>query len=173
MLLSQIEFVMVLVMAGIILIFVIVTAGKVLTPWLQAFMAGVPISVFQIVGMRLRKVDVRVVVRSLIMATQAGSPVPSVEMEGAYLLGVDLEKLTLDLIHADREGKKSRSKSLWMQIWKADCTRMVNLISEVAPQSRSRTEDSSDAAGARTATSVSSAVKSSGAGCRPSGRARR
>lgn len=109
MLLSQIDSVMFLVIAGIFLLFavsVVVTVGKVFSPWLQAFLAGVPISVMQIVGMRLRKVDVRVVVRSLIMATQAGVPVPSVEMERAYLQGVDLEKITLALIHADREGKK-------------------------------------------------------------------
>ena len=68
-------------------------------------MASAPISVFQIIGMRLRKTNVRVVVRSLIMATQAGVPVPSTEMESAYLQGVDLEKVTLALIHAHREGK--------------------------------------------------------------------
>lgn len=99
---------MVLAMVGIFLIFalsIVVTVAKVFSPWLQAFMAGVPISAFQIVGMRLRKVDVRVAVRSLIMATQAGVPVPSTEMERAYLQGVDLEKLTLALIHSNREGK--------------------------------------------------------------------
>jgi len=109
MLIAQIELVMFLVIAGIFLIFALialVTVGKVFTPWLQAMMAGVRISVFQIVGMRLRKVDVRVVVRSLIMATQSGVPVPSIEMERAYLQGVDLEKLTLALIHANREGKE-------------------------------------------------------------------
>jgi uncharacterized protein YqfA (UPF0365 family) len=55
--------------------------------------------------MRLRKVDVGVVVRSLIMATQAGVPVPSIEMERAYLQGLDLEKITLAMIQANREGK--------------------------------------------------------------------
>lgn len=109
MLIAQIESVVFLVIAGIFLFFALsalFTMAKIFTPWLQAFLAGVPISVIQIVGMRLRKVDVRVVVRSLIMATQAGVPVPSIEMERAYLQGVDLEKLTLALIHADREGKK-------------------------------------------------------------------
>lgn len=115
MLIAQIESIIFLVVAGIFLIFalsVMVTAAKVFTPWLQAFLAGIPISVIQIVGMRLRKVDVRLVVRSLIMATQAGVPVPSIEMERAYLLGVDLEKITLALIHADREGKESTFQQL-------------------------------------------------------------
>lgn len=102
-LLSQIEF----IFAGIFLIFVLIivlTIGNIFTLWLQAFMAGVPISVFQVLGMRFRKTDMRVVVRSLIMATQAGVPVTSTEMESAYLQGVDLEKITLALIHAKREG---------------------------------------------------------------------
>ena len=108
MLLAQNESVIVLVVAGIFLVFAVsmmVTAAKVFSPWLQAFLAGVPISLIQIVGMRLRKVDVRVVVKSLIMATQAGVAVPSIEMERAHLQGVDLEKITLALIHANREGK--------------------------------------------------------------------
>ena len=108
MLIAQVELVMVLVIAGIFLIFalcLVLAIAKVFTHWLQAFLAGVPISVIQIVGMRLRKVDVRVVVKSLIMATQAGVAVPSIEMERAHLQGVDLEKITLALIHANREGK--------------------------------------------------------------------
>lgn len=81
MLLAEIESVMVLVMAGIFLVFAasfVVAVAKVLSAWLQAFMAGVPISVIQIVGMRPREVDVRAVVGSLIMATPAGVPVPSI-----------------------------------------------------------------------------------------------
>ena len=108
MLIAQSEIV-VLVVAGIFLVFALIfliTIGKVFALWLQAFMAGVPISVPQIIGMRFRKIDVRVVVRSLIMATQAGVAVPSIEMERAYLQGVDLEKLTLAMIQANREGKK-------------------------------------------------------------------
>lgn len=115
MLLAQNESVIVLVIAGIFLVFavsIVATAAKVFSPWLQAFTAGVPISVMQIVGMRLRKVDVRVVIRALIMATQAGVPVPSIEMERAYLQGVDLEKITLALIHANREGKQLTFKEL-------------------------------------------------------------
>ena len=98
-----------LVVAGIFLAFVLIVLTvvvKFFASWLQAFTAGVPISVLQIVGMRLRKVDERLVIRSLIMATQAGVPVPSIEMERAYLQGVDLEKITLALIHAHRAGKK-------------------------------------------------------------------
>ena len=103
MLFAQIEF----VSAGVVLILFLTflfTVGKVFTLWLQAFMAGVPISMFQVLGMRFRKTDMRVVVRSLIMATQAGVPVTSTEMESAYLQGVDLEKITLAMIHAKREG---------------------------------------------------------------------
>jgi uncharacterized protein YqfA (UPF0365 family) len=109
MMLAQVELVMVLVIAGVFLILalsIVVTVAQIFTPWLQAFMAGAPVSVTQIIGMRLRKVDVRVVVNSLIMATQAGVPVSSTDFERAYLQGVDLEKITLALIHGHREGKE-------------------------------------------------------------------
>lgn len=98
-----------LIVAGIFLLVVLTivyTIGRLFTVWLQAFMAGVPVSIFQVLVMRFRKVDMRVVVRSLIMATQAGVSVTSMEMESAYLQGVDLEKITLAMIHAKREGMK-------------------------------------------------------------------
>jgi len=103
MLLAKIE----IVIAGIVLILFLTfffTVGKVFTLWLQAVMAGVPLSIFDVLGMRFRKTDMRVVVRALIMATQAGVSVTSRKMESAYLQGVDLEKITLAMIHAKREG---------------------------------------------------------------------
>jgi hypothetical protein len=47
--------------------------------WLQAFMAGVHISLPQILGMKFRKVNPNTIVRTAIMVTQAGTPVPSAE----------------------------------------------------------------------------------------------
>ena len=99
----------ILLLAGIFLVLALVALfmfASIFGPWLQAFLAGVPLSLLQVVGMRLRRTDVRTVVRALIMATQAGTPVPSIEMERAYLQGVDLEKITLAFIQADRDGKK-------------------------------------------------------------------
>lgn len=62
-------------------------------------------SVFSIIGMRLRRIPVGTVLRFLIMARHAGVDISCHEMESAYLQGVDLEKVTLAMIHAEREGK--------------------------------------------------------------------
>jgi uncharacterized protein YqfA (UPF0365 family) len=68
-------------------------------------MCRVPLSVFAIIGMRFRKVNVKAVVRSLIMAQQAGIPLSTDEVERAYLQGADLEKVMHALIKAHREQK--------------------------------------------------------------------
>lgn len=91
---------------GIFLIFfvsAVLAFRTIYTLWLQALLSGVRISLIQLVVMRLRKVDARLVVRSLIMAAQAGVPISTSEMESAWLQGVDLEKITLAMIHASRE----------------------------------------------------------------------
>jgi uncharacterized protein YqfA (UPF0365 family) len=83
---------------------VFIVASFTLRLWLQAVLSGVPISVFQIIGMRLRKTNANVVVRNLIAAKQAGVSLSCVELERAYLQGCDVEKLTLAMIEANRRG---------------------------------------------------------------------
>ena len=83
-----------------------------MAPWLQAVLSGAPVSVFSIIGMRLRRIPVRTVLRFLIMARQAGVSISCLEMESAYLQGVDLEKVTLAMIHAEREGKDMQFREL-------------------------------------------------------------
>jgi uncharacterized protein YqfA (UPF0365 family) len=103
------KIVFVLLFAGVIMILFLVALvmfARIFGPWLQAFLAGVHVSLLQIVGMRFRRTDVRAVVRALIMATQARTPVPCIEMEQAYLQGVDVEKATLAFIQANRDGKQ-------------------------------------------------------------------
>jgi uncharacterized protein YqfA (UPF0365 family) len=92
----------VVVMATFAILFVIlaVIVFAMFGPWLQAFMAGCPISATKVLGMRLRRVDARQVVRCGIMAAQAGHPIPWAKLESAYLQGVDLEKVTLAYIQA-------------------------------------------------------------------------
>lgn len=113
MLFAQLE--LLIFMAGVFLfvgLVFIVVFTQVFAPWLQAFMAGVHLSVLDIVGMRLRKTDVRAVVRALVMAGQAGLPVSKLEMERAYLQGADLEKITLALIQAKKDGIEATFQEL-------------------------------------------------------------
>lgn len=83
-----------------------VAASSVFRPWFQGYMAGAPISVARILSMQMRKVDVRVVVRALVMATQAGVAVSLDDLERAYLQGADLEKIMHALIQANKAGNK-------------------------------------------------------------------
>jgi uncharacterized protein YqfA (UPF0365 family) len=94
------------IIALAIAVFIIVIAAimlQVFGLWFQALMTGVPLSVSQIVMMRFRKVDPRVVVRTLIMAKHAGIELTCEEVEGAYLLGADLNKVAMSLVRAKRE----------------------------------------------------------------------
>ncbi len=72
--------------------------------WFQAYMSGLSVSPFALLGMSLRRTNSRAVVRALIMAKQGGTAVSCAEMEQACLQGVELEKVTLALIEAKKKG---------------------------------------------------------------------
>ncbi len=97
---------MVPVIAGLLFACVFLTFAVIMLsafrPWLQAFMSGTPVSVMDILGMRLRRTDVSQVVQTLIMARQAGIALQCQQVEKAYLQGVDLEKVTLAMIEAKK-----------------------------------------------------------------------
>ena len=82
------------------------------TPWMRAYMSGTPISVFDILGMRLRHTDLDAVLKALITARQGGVFLSCRQVEQAYLQGVDLEKLTLAVIHAKKQGMETTWEEL-------------------------------------------------------------
>ena len=98
-------FIVVAIVIAVFSLLVFLVFALTLLPWLQAVTSGTPVSVFSIIGMRLRRIPVRTVLRFLMMARQAGVNISCHEMESGYLQGVDLEKVTLAMIHAEREGK--------------------------------------------------------------------
>jgi len=71
--------------------------------WFQAYVAGVPLPVIEIIAMRLRGTDVKAVVKTLIMANHAGAPLSSEEVEEACAQGVDLEKIILAYVRAKKD----------------------------------------------------------------------
>ena len=80
--------------------------------WFQTKMTGLPLNLLDIVGMRFRKVNPRVVVRTLIMAKQAGIDLPCEEVELAYLQGADLNKVAMALVRAKEEGTEMSFQEL-------------------------------------------------------------
>ncbi|MHC4402911.1 MAG: flotillin-like FloA family protein [Planctomycetota bacterium] len=99
---------LVVVFAGILLVICVIPFLLflwVFGPWMQAYLSRVPLSVMQILRMRLRRADVRRIVRYLIVAKQAGVDVSPSEMARADSEGVDLEKVIVAMIMARQEGK--------------------------------------------------------------------
>src|SRR5919205_529892 len=72
--------------------------------WLRARIANAPVSMGKMVGMRLRKVPVGLIVDNRITAVKAGLEVPSDPLEAHYLAGGDVTQVILALIAADQAG---------------------------------------------------------------------
>src|SRR6186997_518174 len=72
--------------------------------WLRARIANAPVSLGKMVGMRLRKVPVGLIVDNRITAIKAGIEIPSDPLEAHYLAGGDVNQVILALIAADKAG---------------------------------------------------------------------
>src|SRR3954471_6624751 len=72
--------------------------------WLRARIANAPVSLGKMVGMRLRKVPVGLIVDNRITAVKAGLDVRSDPLEAHYLAGGDVSHVILALIAADKAG---------------------------------------------------------------------
>jgi uncharacterized protein YqfA (UPF0365 family) len=70
--------------------------------WLQARLSGAPITVGELIGMTLRRVDARVIVQSRITAVQAGLDLTRRDLESHYLAGGRVPNVVRALIAADR-----------------------------------------------------------------------
>src|SRR3954467_10888010 len=72
--------------------------------WLRARIANAPVGLGKMVGMRLRKVPVGLIVDNRITAVKAGIDVHSDPLEAHYLAGGDVSHVVLALIAADKAG---------------------------------------------------------------------
>lgn len=70
--------------------------------WLAAVFANVKISLFSLIGMRLRRVPARVIVSALIQAQKAGLDVTSDVLEAHYLAGGNVQRVVDALVAADK-----------------------------------------------------------------------
>jgi uncharacterized protein YqfA (UPF0365 family) len=70
--------------------------------WISAVSARVKISLFSLVGMRLRRVPPPLIVNNLISATKAGLSLSSNSLEAHYLAGGNVIDVTKALIAADK-----------------------------------------------------------------------
>jgi len=72
--------------------------------WIAALAAGVRISLYTLVGMRLRKVRPAAVVEPLIKATKAGLDLAVDELEAHYLARGNVDRVVDALVSADKAG---------------------------------------------------------------------
>jgi uncharacterized protein YqfA (UPF0365 family) len=70
--------------------------------WITALFSGVRVGIFQLIGMRLRKIPPSLVVNNLIKATKAGIKITTTEIETHYLAKGNLPRVIDALISADK-----------------------------------------------------------------------
>jgi uncharacterized protein YqfA (UPF0365 family) len=74
--------------------------------WIQALFAGAKVTIRQLIGMKLRKVDSRLIVLSKIQAVRAGLDITTDALESHYLAGGRVRNVVIALIAANRANIK-------------------------------------------------------------------
>lgn len=100
------NFNVVLTAIGIVLLFIVlivaIMALNFINLWIQALLSGARVSFFDLIGMKLRKVDPRTIVLSRIRAVKAGLEIATNQLETHYLAGGRVPSIINALIAANR-----------------------------------------------------------------------
>jgi uncharacterized protein YqfA (UPF0365 family) len=88
------------IIAAIVLLVVVFVIGQFINLYIQALVSGAKVTLFQLIGMRLRKVDLRTVVYSRIRAVKAGLEISTDQIETHYLSGGRVPQVISALIAA-------------------------------------------------------------------------
>ncbi|CAM3812269.1 flotillin-like protein FloA [Mesobacillus zeae] len=94
-------FIIIAVVLGLILLGILFTFVPVML-WVSALAAGVKVSIFTLIGMRLRRVIPSRVINPLIKAHKAGLNVTTNQLESHYLAGGNVDRVVNALIAAHR-----------------------------------------------------------------------
>ena len=92
---------------AIILLLVLLAAGVILylipvCHWIAAMFSGVPVSIFALIGMRLRRVPPTEIIDALIQVRKAGINVQVDTLEAHYLAGGNVARVVAALVAADK-----------------------------------------------------------------------
>lgn len=90
------------VIAIIVVLVFLVFLWQFIGLWVQAFMSNAQVSIFDLIGMKFRKVDARLIVFSRIRAVKAGLDISTNDLETHYLAGGRVQNVISALIAADR-----------------------------------------------------------------------
>jgi len=92
-----------IILLGIIGLVFIIIIGKYIKLWFQAFVSGTPISLFNIIGMSLRKIPPQIIVNARINSYKAGLKGISVsDLETHFLAGGRVLEVVRAMIAADK-----------------------------------------------------------------------
>jgi uncharacterized protein YqfA (UPF0365 family) len=91
-----------LIILGIVVLVVLLLVLKFARLWLQAYFSRANVTLAELIGMWLRKVDSRLIVLSKITAVQAGLDVTTRDLESHYLAGGRVPNVVRALIAANR-----------------------------------------------------------------------
>ncbi len=91
-----------LLIVGIIFVLFLFIKFIPIRHWIAAVFSNVKISIFTLIGMRLRRVPAEVVVNALIQAEKAGITVDSNSLEAHFLAGGNVERVINALVAADK-----------------------------------------------------------------------
>ncbi|OGG50000.1 MAG: hypothetical protein A3F84_02220 [Candidatus Handelsmanbacteria bacterium RIFCSPLOWO2_12_FULL_64_10] len=89
----------VLLLVGFIFMIVAFKYGML---WIRATLAGAHVSIFQLVGMSLRKVPPRIIVDARVMLVKGGIEVDAKILESLYLAGGNVERVAMAVISANK-----------------------------------------------------------------------
>ncbi len=92
----------IIIPVGLVVLVLVIVVANFFMLWLQALFARARVSMGQLIGMKLRKVDPRVIVLSKVRAVQAGLDVTTSDMETHYLSGGRVPNVITALIAANR-----------------------------------------------------------------------
>jgi len=94
--------IVVMIVVGLAVLFFLMLVGNYLALWFQARLSDAPVGFWELIGMRFRKVDPRVIVLSRIRAIKSGLAISTNQMETHYLAGGRVPTVVTAMIAASR-----------------------------------------------------------------------
>src|SRR5574344_411215 len=91
-----------IIIAAILALVLLAFIAKFFSLWLQALFSKAGVSIFQLIGMRLRKVPPQTIVEARILSCKAGIPVDTNLLEAHYMSGGQVLRVVQALIAANK-----------------------------------------------------------------------
>ncbi len=91
-----------LIVAAVIIVFAVFFSFVPIRLWISATAAGVRVGIFNLIGMRIRKVSPQIIVNPMIKATKAGLDLSINKLEAHHLAGGNVDRVVNALIAAQR-----------------------------------------------------------------------